>query len=174
MNTITGMVEAITPMNGVSKRTGKPYTIWTATVDGQEVKMGFTKPSFNVGDTVSLDTEVNKYGDTEVIKPGARGSAPAPRSAPAGGGSAPAARGGFDRTFPVKTNSPEMSIIRQNALTNANAAVHHYMERNHGEVTEPETVEAYIEMVIETAYKFAEFSSGQREAKAVAELRSKA
>jgi hypothetical protein len=59
-------------------------------------------------------------------------------------------------------------------LTNANAAVHNYFERNAGEVTEPDNLEGYIEMVIETAYKFAEFSSGQREAKAVAELRSKA
>jgi hypothetical protein len=173
MNTITGMVEAITPMNGVSKRTGKPYTIWTATVGGQEVKMGFTKPSFNVGDTVSLDTEVNKYGDTEVIKPGARASGSAPRSAPSAGASAPpAARGGFDRTFPVKTSSPEMSIIRQNALTNANAAVDHYYE--HCGTFEYDSPEAFAEKVIEVAYKFAEFSSGQREAKAVAELRSKA
>lgn len=165
MKTISGQVTEITPQSGVSKRTGKPYTIWTAVVDGTPVKMGFNKPGFNAGDTVTLDVQQNKYGDWEPIAPGKPSGGRAP-AAPSGPAPAPAGR-----TFPVATTSPEMSIIRQNALTNANAAVHHYMERNADSVTEPDNVEGYIEMVIEAAYKFAEFSSGQREVKAVKAIR---
>jgi hypothetical protein len=106
----------------------------------------------------------NKFGDLEFSdKPG--GAAPSTSS---GGGGASTANTG--RRFPVPATSPETSIIRQNALTNANAAVHHYMERNAGEVTEPSSVEEYADMVIEVAYKFADFSSGQREVKRVTHM----
>lgn len=169
-NTVNGTVQAITPMNGVSKKSGKPYTIWTVTVDGQDVKAGFKKPGFEVGQTVSIPVSTNKWGDVEMIQPGAPTggySGPAkPISSPAT--MASGAPGG--RTFPVARTSPEMSIIRQNALTNANAAVHNYFELirvdNEDEFVPPDLAQ-YIECVIETAYKFTDFSSGQREVKAV-------
>lgn len=166
--TITGTVQGISPFNGVSKRTGKPFTIWTVTVDGRDIKAGFKKPTYEIGQNVSIPVEVNKWGDTEMIQPGKPMSGGGGSSAPPKPSAGAAPSGG--RTFPVQINSPEMSIIRQNALTNANAAVHNYMERNASEVTEPSTVDEYVEMVIHAAYKFTEFSSGQREAKAVAEM----
>lgn len=169
-NTINGMVQAITPQHGVSKRTGKPYTIWTVTVDGQEVKAGFKKPGFEVGQTVSIPVSTNKWGDTEMVQPGTPTggySGPAkPISAPAIG----AGPGAGGRTFPVARTSPEMSIIRQNALTNANAAVANYFENvyeNNPAGDQPNDFNEYIELVIDTAYKFTDFSSGQREVKAV-------
>lgn len=170
MKTISGQVTDITPQSGVSKRTGKPYTIWTAVVDGTPVKMGFNKPGFNAGDTVTLDVQQNKYGDWEPIAPGKPSGGRAP-AAPSGPAPAPAGR-----TFPVATTSPEMSIIRQNALTNANAAVGNYFEHcfednEAAPSSMPGSMEKYAELVIETAYKFAEFSSGQREVKAVKAIR---
>lgn len=166
-DTISGTVQAVTPTNGVSKRTGKPYTIWTVTVDGRQVKAGFKKPAFEVGQTVSIPVSTNKWGDVEMIVAGAPTGGYTAPAKPSGGTSAPGGAPMGGRTFPVAKNSPEMSIIRQNALTNANTAVHNFMERNASEVTEPSAVEEYVEMVIAAAYKFAEFSSGQREAKAV-------
>ena len=161
-NTITGTVQAITPTNGVSKRTGKPYTIWTATIDGNEVKAGFKKPGFEVGQNVSVEVNTNKWGDVEMVTPGTPTySKPTMPSASSGGG-APAGR-----TFPVNKTSPEMSIIRQNALTNANAAVNNYYEFSTLDTGEIGSLDEYLEKVIETAYKFTDFSSGQREVKAV-------
>lgn len=167
MSMITGVVSAITPNNGVSKRTGKTYTIWTVTVNGQDIKAGFKKPGFNVGDSVTLTTSVNKWGDTEIVEPGTAMSGgaarPAPISPPGGSGGGGFSPGG--RTFPVAINSPEMSIIRQNALTNANAAVVNHMTNVAHDASL--TIDEYAELVIDVAYRFAEFSSGQREAKSV-------
>lgn len=170
-DTISGMVQAITPNNGVSKRTGKPYTIWTVTVDGHEVKAGFKKPGFEVGQNVSLPVATNKWGDVEMIQPGApTGGYTAPPK-PSGGTSAPGGAPMGGRTFPVAKNSPEMSIIRQNALTNANSLLEKLME--HGCTFQDEdqysdvTPEEWTEHLIKIAYKLTEFSSGQREAKAV-------
>ena len=171
-NMVNGMVQAITPMNGVSKRTNKPYTIWTVTVDGQEVKAGFKKPGFEVGQVVSIPTSTNKWGDVEMIQPGTPTGGytppPGPISAPGGSGGTSYTPAG--RTFPVGRTSPEMSIIRQNALTNANAAVHNYFAEvyEHNEDPSfPSTFDDYVALIMGTAYKFTDFSSGQREVKAV-------
>lgn len=170
--TISGVVQGISPFNGVSKRTGKPFTIWTVTVDGRDIKAGFKKPTYEIGQNVSIPVEVNKWGDTEMIQPGKPMSGGGGSSAPAkpSGGAAPS--GG--RTFPVQINSPEMSIIRQNALTNANklleTLVDNGVEFGGKETYDQITPEEWTEELVKIAYKLTEFSSGQREAKAVAEM----
>lgn len=169
-NMVNGMVQAITPMNGISKRTNKPYTIWTVTVDGQDVKAGFKKPGFEVGQVVSIPTSTNKWGDVEMIQPGTPTGGYTPPPGPISTPTIGAGPGAGGRTFPVNRTSPEMSIIRQNALTNANAAVHNYFENvyeNNPAGDQPIDFNEYVNLVIDTAYKFTDFSSGQREVKAV-------
>jgi hypothetical protein len=146
-----------------TSKAGKPFSIWYATLDdGRRIKFGFNKPPYELGQRLTGSAEPNKFGDLEFSGPGAAPAAAKIGSGPSATG--PVATGG--RTFPVATTSPEMSIIRQNALTNANAALDNFL--SHGQWTlEADTPEAYAEAVIELAYKFAEFSSGQREAKRV-------
>jgi hypothetical protein len=72
-------------------------------------------------------------------------------------------------------DSPEMSIIRQNALTNAREAVigSGMHSSPHTAATKEERqqqLDAMAEDIIYLAYKFADFSSGRRESKAAAEL----
>lgn len=168
MQTISGMVNEIRPFKqGTGKR--GPWTLWEVVIDGTRVKAGFDKPSYNVGDTVSVQATQNKYGDLEMVQPGkpVGGKSAPPRAA----GTGQVAARGYDRTFPVKTDSPEQAIIRQNALTNANAAVAKWFELAAGETPLPEDLAAYTELVIETAYKFTEFSSGQREVNYVANMK---
>lgn len=147
-----------------TSKAGRPFTIWYAELDdGTRLKFGFNKPKYAVGQRIVGVATPNKFGDLEFSETGAAPPAPS-------GGSRPAATGGGGRTFPVSLTSPEMSIIRQNALTNANAALDHFITHCTGEYEAPETPEEYGEAVIELAYKFAEFSSGQREAKRVSRM----
>jgi len=176
MEQITGMINDISAVKGVSKRTGKPYSIWWVDVNGTNVKAGFNRPGFNVGDTVTLDVQTNKYGEQEIVTAG-KSMSPAAKPAPMAASGSGGGRGGFERTFPVKKDSPEMAIIRQNALTNAvrfleDIAPQEYMC---DEIDEVKSFEEYVdkcgEAIITLACKFAEFSSGQREVKAVERMR---
>lgn len=73
--------------------------------------------------------------------------------------------------FPVDTTSDKFAIIRQNALSNAVAAVSGFYEhRSGGEQVIAATLDEYVNMVIKTAYTFTDFSSGQREMKAARKL----
>ena len=144
-------------------KAGKPFKIWNVTLDnGTVLKMGFNKPSYVVGQRLVGTASTNKFGDLEFSE----GGVPAPTATPTGGApraSAPRQ----DKTFPVGKLHPDMAIIRQNALTNANATVSTLV----GVVDMAEhSVESIIDLVIETAYKYAEFSSGQREAKMVTHM----
>lgn len=164
MQTITGTVNDISPFKtGTGKR--GPWTLWQVDIDGTVVKAGFQKPGFNVGDQVTLQVAQNKYGDLEMIQPGkpvgGRQSSPAPTQ----GGSGSAGGRGFERTFPVKPDSPEMAIIRQNALTNANATLALFFDTN--DVPPSVSEQDLAELVIDIAYKYAKFSSGQREVEIV-------
>jgi len=150
---------------GIGKASGKPFTKWFMDLeDGTKVCAGFRKPaSYTVGQRLSANIEKNQWGDWE-IKAASAGGATAP--AQQSGGFKPGASG---RPFPVPKTSGEVAIIRQNALTNANALVstmavldHPSLEIHGGDLAE---------LVIEIAYKFAEFSTGQREVKHVEEMK---
>lgn len=164
MSTVDNFISNIYAEDRTSKA-GKPFKLWYAELDdGRKLKFGFNKPKYAVGQRLVGHATTNKFGDLE-FSDTAGGAAPSTSTS----ASTPAAAN-TGRRFPVPATSPETSIIRQNALTNANTAVHHYMERNAGEVNEPSSVEEYADMVIEIAYKFADFSSGQREVKRVTHM----
>lgn len=169
-----GKVTDISAESKMSKA-GKPYSIWWTTLDdGTKANTGFKRPAYNVGDTIAFEAGV-KYGKLEVDEStlviGGGEAKPASSSDTKG---KPATSGGYGKPFPLPKNHGDMCIIRQNALTNANTAVGHYFELHEKQEVLPEapsTLEEYVEMVISTAYKFSEFSSGQREVKMVEDMR---
>lgn len=136
------------------KRPFKVYTVVLST--GEEVEIGY-KPTYKVGDNFHSEVEF-KYGKYKEVKPlGASGAtAGVASSAPSGVAS---------MAFPIPKASKETAIIRQNALTNAVNAVINYTDG-----TPRGSFDEYIDTIISTAYKFAEFSSGQREIRLTKEL----
>jgi hypothetical protein len=140
---------------------------------GGDFCVGFKQP-YKVGDAVSGTSEM-KFGDNN-FNGGVAGPGVAPAAPLASSGSSQSyapKQAASDRTFPVKMTSPENAIIRQNALTNARELV----TRVRGDLAissaTPEERKAqllsYVEDIILVAYKFSEFSSGQREVRVVAQ-----
>lgn len=56
MNTVVGAIEDVQVKPGVSKTSGKPYTIYTVLMGGNKYST-FNKPEFKVGDVVSITYE---------------------------------------------------------------------------------------------------------------------
>jgi hypothetical protein len=162
MSTVDNFITNIYADDRTSKA-GKAFKLWYAELDdGRKLKFGFNKPKYAVGQRLVGHATTNKFGDLEFSdKPG--GAAPSTSS---GGSGASTTNTG--RRFPVPATSPETSIIRQNSLTNANTAVSAYFDCHADKC--PESVEEYLDLVIEAAYKFADFSSGQREVKRVTHM----
>jgi hypothetical protein len=158
MQTISGLVSAVNPRHFTSKA-GKATTVWTAIIDNQEVEMGFEQPSFNVGDTVSLDVEMNRFNKLAPVQPGKPRNSGGP--ARSSGGGRAAGGGKFTpKPFPLPPTHGDTAILRQNALTNANAAVNNYLTTQGGAY---DTVEDYEEQVLKTAKRFVGWTSGNEE-----------
>lgn len=150
MNTV-GVVSEIYKNDLISKKTGKPFKVYFVRLnDGSVYENGYTMPPVSVGDTVSIEYEVS-YGKNKVSSI-SKGGAGAPTPTPARSGSPSA------RRFPVDIDSPEMSIIRQSALKAAVDVWGHLYD-----TVEDVDDNKVAERIINMAYKFTEFSSGQRE-----------
>lgn len=136
---------------------GRPMTKYVTTLDSTDdrIDCGFKRPPFDIGHEVSLSA-VYKY-KTWNWDTSAPVTAGQPATKPAAAAKAPVPTG---RTFPVAVDSPEMSIIRQNALQHAARII------ASRDIPKAVTDDAVAERVIAMAYKFAEFASGQREVKA--------
>jgi len=169
MATKSGKITALGSRGGVAKASGKPFTINTVLLeDGTEIEVGFKQP-YSVGEYFSRRVEVKfgKLADVGAAVPGdvemaATSPAPAARSA----GSAPSGGGYQARVFPVGRESGEISIIRQNALTNARELVLGMVAGTGlplAKADRQQALDAIVEDVLYVAYKFADFSSGQRE-----------
>lgn len=166
MAKVTGTVVEITT-RAVAGKFGKPGTAYGIKLDnGNTYSAGFKSPHCSVGDNVTFDVIVNgKYenADSASIVINGKGTA-APTPSYSGG----AGRSGG---FPVATDSDKYAIIRQNALAHAVATVGAFYGNGCIAIWEggDANFDVYVEKVIETAYKFTDFSSGQREVKAVEE-----
>lgn len=151
MLNMSGVVEAVA-------RSGKSLKI------GDSWYSAFAASSLNgakAGDSVSF-----KYTVTEkagVTYNNIKGSVSITSDSPAASAASPAkASGGYApksaRSFPVGPLDPERSIIRQNAMTQANNAMAaFYMDVDAGS---PTTIEAYAEQVIEVAKMFEAYAAG--------------
>lgn len=152
-------------------RYGKPIVIhYVVTADGDRVSIGF-KQTYKVGDKFSADVETS-YGELKFVGPA---SGPAtPKNTTAGPKNASnKSEGGGGRVFPVPELSGEMSIIRQNALTNARELVVATIADLPDGATKAEREQFYdavVEDILRVAYKFADFSSGHREVKLAKKL----
>ena len=145
---VQGVIDSIT-----SKTVSNGGTVYTAVIDGQEVNLGF-KCDYSEGEYVDLDVESTKWGLQVPRFPAKKGgtSRPSTQAKPA----APAKASTYV-AFPVDPNSKDHSIIRQNALTNANTMVSNacaYTGENF------DTREEYYNEVIKAAYNLAGFAMG--------------
>ena len=170
---IEGDVTDVSSQVKTSNKTGKKFRVHYIDLDtGDRVNVGFNNP-FKVGQNISLEAE-QKYGELKLVSGGAAsgGSSSAPKKVES---SAPAARTyASQRPFPVPKTSGEMAIIRQNALTNAvtmfcNGALEFVPNKD-----DMKNTDELIEEVIKMAYKFAEFSSGNREVALADDIAKKA
>lgn len=168
---ISGTVTAVDSRTVTTKFGVKP--VYDVIVDGQKYSYGFkdpTKAGISVGASIEFDFTAGKYGKdmtaatVKVLSSGSGASAKtAPASAPAGGGGR-----SYDQGFPVPVTSDKISILRQNALTNAVKFVgdfpSHFAELSTNE---------QIEHIINVARQFADYTSGQADVRAVESITSK-
>ena len=147
---VQGVIDSIT-----SKTVSNGGTVYTALIDGQEVNLGF-KCDYSEGEYVDLDVESTKWGLQVPRFPAKKGgtSRPSTQAKPPAS-SAPRATG---KMFPVDPNSKDHSIIRQNALTNANTMVANACK--YSEESLFATREDYFNEVIKAAYNLAGFAMG--------------
>lgn len=141
--------------------------------DGTKYGFAFADPArsgISVGSVVSCSGETDRFGiklDPKTVTVGGvlseTASTPtsAPKSAPYGSGA---------KVFPLPKTHGDTAIIRQNSLTNAVATVADFI------ATQPTEkwpdLDTWTDMVITTAYKYADFSSGQREVQAVQKMQA--
>lgn len=157
MEQISGKIDNIYTKT-VSTRFGDKE-VYHAVVNGNDINLGF-KCDYVEGETVTLNVE-HKYGGYQLVQTGTKasgstGGSPAPASnAPTGSKpSAPA--------FPINKNTKDISIIRQSSLNRAIEAVSVMMKEGYVIVSNEQE---YLDKVLEVAYMFTDFGSGQREVK---------
>ena len=136
----------------------------------KSVLYGFTPnlEDITLGEYVDLDVESTKWG-LKITQPGARRSVQA-ASAPArqqNNSTRTAAQ--KSKQFPVDPDSKDHIIIRQNALTNANAAVASAIAAG----AKYKSAEEVFNEVIKVAYNLTGFAMGTLDATLVAEARAK-
>ena len=172
---INGVVTNIESRMVTTKYGNKP--VYDVYVNGDKYAFGFkdpTKMGITTGANIEFDFTAGRYGKdmtaTTVKVLGSGTGAPATpvaapsRSAPT---AAPAASGGkFDCGFPIPVTSEKISILRQNALTNAVKAVSDFAA-SFG-VTAELSGDEVIATILHTARAFADYTSGRDAERAVA------
>lgn len=129
-------------------------TVYTAVIDGTDVNLGFSC-TYSEGEFVSVDVESTKWGLQVPSKRRGSGAAPAQQASPAPAHTA-------KKMFPVDPNTKDHSIIRQNALTNANTAVGSAIAAG---VFKPKTQDDVYNEIIKVAYNLVGFGMGTLDAK---------
>ncbi len=114
----SGVVESIGTKE-VKTRYGMKPT-YSAKIDGEWFKLGFSKPPFGKGDSISFNYEESTYGMEMDVKSVLMASVPTPTVGGAGAAtpSRPAFTGGKG-VFPIPPLDGQRSIVRQSSLTNA-------------------------------------------------------
>jgi|CXWL01.1.fsa_nt_gi hypothetical protein len=147
---ITGKVVSVGYSSLISKKTGKPFKVHSVTLDnGQQFEVGFQQP-FLVGQNINVEVET-KYGKQAMVGQGGSG----------GAASSPPSVSSGALAFPIPLTSKEQSICRQSALK---AAVDIYQCIG---IEPSSNMDALAEDIISLAYKFTDFSTGNRETKMV-------
>jgi hypothetical protein len=148
---VAGVIDSIT-----SKTVSNGGTVYTAHIDGQEINLGF-QCNHSEGEYVELEVESTKWGLQVPRTFGGRKTGGTNSAAPARKTSTPR-QASPAKVFPVDPNSKDHSIIRQNALTNANTMVANACENSEEDMFK--TREDYYNEVIKAAYNLAGFAMG--------------
>jgi hypothetical protein len=148
----------------VNTKYGPKPTFTIVATDGTRYKCGFKRPGgVAAGTKVSGIVTPGKYGleldvGTMTVGTGGGGGTTTP---PETVNTPPPAYKGGSRPFPVPKMHGDQAIIRQNSLGHAVSTVADYI------ATQPTEkwpdLDAWTDLVIKVAYKYADFSSGQRE-----------
>ena len=159
---LTGNVEKVVERTVNTKR--GPTPVFDLYVAGTKYSWGFKRPSsmgITDGAMIKFDFMPDKYGpkvivETVEVLTSGDGSSPVKKPTAVGGGSAPIT-GNRDAGFPVPVTSDKISILRQNALTNARELVQAYPSV-FGVDKKPDDMVAKI---LEIASKFSDYTSGR-------------
>lgn len=140
----------------VKTKFGMKPTYSFQSAEGEWFNLGFSKPTFGVGDEIEFDYTPDAYGNKvddksiNVLKSGA--GTPAPTTREVSKMSAPTSGGFKQRTFPVGPMDADRAIIRQNAVTNANSFLSYNGKGGKHGYT--------VEDLIETARKIEAYTTG--------------
>ena len=148
--THSGTVEQIIPRE-VNKRDGSKGRVYDAIIDGTKVSCGFKKPSFEVGEAVSLPVENTQWGLQ--LERGSTGTKQTTSDAVPSKGD----------EFPVPFNSRSFGISRQSSLKAAVETVTALPGAFFRGREETATAEDVFNEIIEIAYKFHDYQTGHRE-----------
>lgn len=161
---LVGVVDSIftkdiTIKNG--PRAGQTSKVYHAMIDGHDVNLGF-ETALQEGQKVTLPVE-EKFGGLSLSRETLNPSAPFVGAANDNttGANAKSSK----PAFPIPNNTKDTSIIRQSSLNRAIESVHQLMER--GLIVISSEAE-YQNKVLEYAYFYTDFGTGQREMKAAA------
>jgi hypothetical protein len=163
MEQINGVIDSIYTKTVTTKFGDKD--VYHAMINGNDVNLGF-KTEFVAGESVNLDVE-HKYGGYQYIQPGQTGSVTKRAgtiSPEAGLNSTPKAS---PPAFPLGTNTKDISIIRQSSLNRAVDSVAILIAQG---LFVPGIESEYLDKVLEIAYMYTDFGSGQREVKQAAAM----
>lgn len=149
-----------------------PKPVYDIYIDGTKYSWGFANPTkmgVTDGAEIEFDSSPDRYGpkidtDTVVVKTSGSGRGPV-KAAPASGGK----RASGEAGFPVPVTSDRISILRQNALTNARELVSGYPSLFNCD-SDPDTL---VEKILEIARVFADYTSGRDVEKKLEKLTSK-
>lgn len=130
--------------------------------DGKWYSTGFKAHGLNVGDNVTFDFEVDRYGNQvkmETLKIGGAGGAATPATPAAS--SAGRSFGPPTKPFPIPLTHGDRSIIRQNSITNAVKLV---TESKHiDKLVSTMTLDDTIKTIVRVAREFEMYSAGDIE-----------
>lgn len=151
-------------------------------VDSNKFSWGFrdpTKSMVSVGANIEFDYTADKYGNkvtvpsVRVLKAGSGIGASAVASTPPAA-SSPSSGGGkwVDVGFPIPVRSEKISIVRQNALTNARELVTAFPSA-WGIDHVSTSGQKMVEITLDVARAFADYTSGRDAEEAVASMTKK-
>lgn len=177
----SGNVIDLTHIERTSKKTGRPFKVYSAVMDdGETYEIGFKPGAIRKGMKISFDWEVS-YGkkaikdgslkidgaaltsaDSSPIASTPVASTPSPAGASKGSWAA--------KVFPVPPTHGDRSIIRQNALARATELFLHFHPAPAEGTTTATKMNKMTKQIIELAYSFEEYTTGQLELDAAKKL----
>lgn len=160
MSTVTGVVEKINSRD-VNTRRG-PAKSYGINVSGVWYSGGFTAPACSEGDTVELEHKDDQYKSVVSVRVTASGGGVPTTTSPTSSVGVPAKKAFRNGPFPIDPLDGQRSIIRQNAVTNANS----YLVTFYGSTDpeDPSIRKPNVEDLLKIARQIEAYTSGDLDA----------